>query len=113
MAAVLILRLSNQAIGQLKIQVEVSLIFPSPNGPIAQSLNPNPLLDLFPDQHHVRIRMSANQSQLLPVKRPVEVENVLGSEIRKLLAFGSIQGLEPEVVDATITNWVNHPFAVA
>jgi hypothetical protein len=68
MAAVLILRLGNQAIGQLKIQVEVNLIVQSPNGPITQSLNPNPLLTLLPDQNYVRIRMPANQSQLLSVK---------------------------------------------
>ena len=93
-----IVRLGNRAIGRLRIaepHLDLqfrSLGFQSPNGPITQSHNSSMAL---PDQNHVGIGVATNQGQLLAIERPVEVENMFGSEIRKLFAFGTIQRLEP------------------
>ena len=53
--------------------------------------------------------MAANQRQLLSVERPVEVENVLGGEIRNLFALGTIERLQPQIVDAIFAHWDKLP----
>jgi hypothetical protein len=53
-----------------------------------------------------------NHRQLFAIERPVEVVDVFGSEIGKLLALGTIQRLLPKVVHAIVTHELDHGFAI-
>jgi len=57
--------------------------------------------------------MAANHRQLLPIKRPVEIVNVFGSEISNLPALGAVLRLQPQVVHTIVADGIHDSLSVA
>ena len=74
---------------------------------------PNRLRLGVADEDDIRVGMAADEGELAAVEGPAEVVDLFGCEISELLAWGTIQGLEPEVVGSAVANGINDSFAVA
>ena len=64
------------------------------------------------DEDDIGVSVATNQSQLRSVKRPVEVDDVLGLEICDLLAGRAVEGLLPEIVGVAVTEGIGDGPAV-
>ena len=66
----------------------------------------------FVNEDDVGIGVAADQAQLLAVEAPVEVVNVLRSEVGDLPSWGTVQRLRPQIVDASNPHRIHHSFAI-
>src|SRR5580704_12885977 len=64
-------------------------------------------------QHHVRLKVPANHSQLLAVERIVKVADVLRLEIGELFSRRAIQMLQPQIIGLALAHRINHARSVA
>src|SRR5208282_5043556 len=56
--------------------------------------------------------MSAEYAEVLAVRRPVKIDNLLGVEIRDLSPGGTIQWLQPNVVDSVFPDGIDQRLSV-
>src|ERR1700691_251719 len=64
------------------------------------------------NQDHIGVVVTANYGQLLAIKRPVKVPDAFGGEIGNVPAFGTVERLQPQIVDTLVAGGVNHGFAI-